>query len=72
MKYTFAFIAVLCITSTLALKTESKSKIHETMENMLAMASKANDAVDRVMRVLNDLRDSVDDEEARLREKHDQ
>ena len=64
MKYTFAFIAVLCITSTLALE----SKMHETMNNMLAMASKANDAVDKVMRVLNDLRASVDDEEAKLRE----
>jgi hypothetical protein len=66
MKYTFAFIAVLCISSTLAL--EEKSQLHETMNNMLAMASKANDAKDRVMRVLNDLRASVDDEEARLRE----
>ena len=64
MKYTFAFIAVLCITSTLAEKTQ----LHETMENMLAMASKANDAVDKVMRVLNDLRASVDDEEAKLRQ----
>ena len=67
MKYTLAFIAVLCITSTLA----EKAKLHETMENMLMMASKANDAVDKVMRVLNDLRASVDDEVAKLRKSHD-
>jgi hypothetical protein len=68
MKYTFAFIAVLFVTSTLA----EKSQLHETMENMLMMQSKANDAVDKVMRVLNDLRASVDDEEAKLRQTHDE
>ena len=65
MKYTFAFIAVLCISSALAVE---KTELHATMESMLQMASKANDAVDKVMRVLNDLRASVDDEESKLRE----
>ena len=70
MKYTFAFIALLCITSTLAGKSGEKTQLHETMESMLAMASKANDAVDRVMSVLNDLQASVDDEEAKLRQQN--
>jgi uncharacterized protein (DUF2147 family) len=67
MKYTFAFIAVLCITSTLAGKSGEKTQLHETMESMLAMASKANDAKAKVMSVLNDLLASVADEEGKLR-----